>query len=70
MTVEEQIIWIRDASYLELFRWWRNAPVGDSMFVGEVGDYYVLKMKERRNQVGDAEHVRISKLIGWQKQKA
>ena len=59
--------WIDDASYEQLLSHWRNAPTGDQMFVGEVGDYYKVKMAEKRLEVGDSEAVRASKSIGWRR---
>ncbi len=44
---------------------WRFAPVGDPMFQGEVGAYYKKRMTEKREEVGNGEHVRASKSIGW-----
>ena len=66
MTPEEMKKWIDGASYEQLLSRWRNAPVGDQMFVGETGDYYKQKMEERRQEVGDAEHVKASKSVGWE----
>lgn len=57
--------WIDEASYADLLWRWRTAPVGDPMFQGEIGRYYDETMKRRRNEVGQAEHVRASKQIGW-----
>ena len=62
---EEKKRWIDNASYEELLRKWRFAPAGDPFFSGEVGDYYVQKLKEKHTEVGDAEHTRTSKAIGW-----
>ena len=71
MTKDEMRIWIDNASYEKLLgHWlghWRSASVGDPFFVGEIGDYYKKKMAEKRNEVGDAEHVRASKSIRWEK---
>ena len=65
MTPDEMKQWIDGASYQELLQKWRFAPAGDPFFVGEVGDYYVAKLAEKHTEVGDAEHTRISKAIGW-----
>lgn len=65
MTLEEAKIWIAAASYEQLLFHWRNAPVGDPMFQGEVGDYYSEEIAKRRKEVGNSEHVRASKSIGW-----
>lgn len=57
--------WIDDASYEELLRRWRFAPSGDPFFEGEMGEYYSRKIAERRKEVGEEEHTRVSKKIGW-----
>lgn len=57
--------WIDNASYEELLRHWRFALGGDPFFRGEVGNYYADVMARKRVEVGDAEHVRASKSIGW-----
>ncbi len=59
--------WIDNASYEELLRKWRFAPVGDPFFIGEMGAYYGRKLSEKRQEVGNEEHVRVSKMIGWAK---
>lgn len=64
MTVEQMKQWIDTASYEELLRKWRFAPVGDPFFQGDVGEYYTQVMQKKRQEVGDAEHVRASKYIG------
>lgn len=65
MTTEELKKQIDDMSYMELLRRWRFAPSGDSMFQGEVGDYYYKVMTEKRDAVGPEEHTATSKAIGW-----
>ena len=57
--------WIDNASYRELLSRWRFARSGNPFFEGEVGDYYAKVMKCKREEVGDAEHTRVSKSIGW-----
>lgn len=57
--------WIDNASYEELLGKWRFAPAGDPFFVGEMGEYYARKMDEKRAEVGEKEHVRVSKALGW-----
>jgi len=64
---KEQKDWIDSASYKQLLYRWRFAPVGDPMFQGDTGDYYSKIMGEKREEVGNAEHVRASKTIGWEK---
>ena len=66
MANEEQMIsWINNASYSELLRKWRFAKSGDPYFQGEVGDHYNKVMCEKKKEVGDEEHSRLSKEIGW-----
>ncbi len=60
----EQRKWIDNASYINLLRRWREAPVGDLMFLNDTGKYYEKVLKEKRAEVGNAEHVRASKAIG------
>ena len=59
----EQKKWIDEASYEDLLRRWRSAPVGDIMFQGDTYNYYSTAMKEKR-LANHAEHVRASKAIG------
>ena len=56
---------IDSEDYESLLRRWRFAPAGSPMFQGELGDYYSKVMQEKRKAVGDQEHVRASKAIGW-----
>jgi len=65
MTDDERKYWIDNASYRELLSRWRFARSGNPFFEGEVGDYYAKVMKCKREEVGDAEHTRVSKSIGW-----
>ena len=65
MNQEQMKQWIDTASYEELFRKWRFAPSGDPFFQGEIGNYYAEVMAKMRDEVGQDEHVRISKAIGW-----
>ena len=65
MTVEEMKTWIDHASYEQLLRKWRFAPIGDLFFQPPVGEYFTNKLVEKREEVGDGEHVRASKTIGW-----
>lgn len=54
--------WIDNATYEQLLAKWRFAPIGDSMFQGETGDYYAKVMAEKRKT---ADHVQASKTVGW-----
>lgn len=65
MTNEEMKKWIDNASYEELFEKWRNEGSGSPWFEGELGTYYSKVMSKMRKKVGENEHVRISKKIGW-----
>jgi hypothetical protein len=53
-------------SLRQLIERWRNAPIGDPMFVGEAGDYYRKVLDDKRRQASHEEQVRISKDIGWE----
>lgn len=57
--------WIDNASYEALLSKWRNAPVGDPFFQGEIGDYYKEALGCKRDLAGPAEAARASKAIGW-----
>jgi hypothetical protein len=57
--------WIDSASYEELLRKWRFALAGDKYFFGEAIVYYQQAMRQRKVEVGEAEHGRISKKLGW-----
>lgn len=61
----DQKEWIDTASYEELLRKWRYAPVGDPMFQDDTGQYYSKQMAEKRKEIGNDEQVRASKNIGW-----
>lgn len=52
--------------YHSLLHIWRTAPSGNPLFEGEVGTYYREVMEKKCQEVGQAEHVRVSKIIGWQ----
>lgn len=56
---------IDSMSYESMLALWRTAPIGHPLFLGKTGDYYAEVMKQKRAKVGDAEHVRASKNIGW-----
>lgn len=65
MNEKEMIEWIDNASYEELLHKWRFAPISDPFFMGEIGKYYDKVMRRKREEIGDDEHTRISKKIGW-----
>lgn len=57
--------WIDEANYEKLLRKWRFAPAGEEIFQGESGVYYADVLAILRAQVGENEHTRVSKEIGW-----
>jgi len=61
----EQKKTIDDMPYEAMLRLWRNSPIGNSMFSGETGKYFSEVMNDKRAKVGNDEHVRASKNIGW-----
>lgn len=52
-------------TYEQLLEGWRHTPVGDPMFQGESGTYWAQRMRQLREQLGNAQHVAASKRIGW-----
>jgi len=64
-THDEMICWIDAATYQQLLERWRNAPCGDHMMIGEIGDYFVRVLREKRGQLTHNEQVTVSKRIGW-----
>lgn len=65
MTLAEAKVIIDAMGYEEMLRRWRTHPAGSPLFQGEIGKYYSDAMAKKREQVGNAEHVRASKSIGW-----
>ena len=59
--VEKQ--WIDSADYEQLLRRWRYAPVGDSMFQGDTGQYYQETLFRKRDELGQ-QAAEISKSLG------
>jgi hypothetical protein len=66
MTADEKQ-WIDNASYQELLRRWRFAPSSDPIIQDKTGAYFQTVLHRRRAELGVDEHVRISKLVGWEK---
>ena len=56
---------IDNLSYEQLLSRWRFAPPGDRWFQGETGDYWGSAMNKKKEEIGQAEAVRVSKDIGW-----
>jgi len=61
--IKEDKEWIDNASYEDLLRRNRHAPLGDRIFLGETGQYFCTSLKSK--YPGDAEHTATSKRIGW-----
>lgn len=57
--------WIDNASYFQLLKKNRFAAIGDPLFQGETGKYYLKVMAEKRQSIGNDAHVATSKAIGW-----
>ena len=57
--------WIDNASYEELLRRWRFAPMDDPMFRMDTGEYYRVIMNKRGSELDACERVAISKRVGW-----
>jgi len=64
MTEVQMKDWIDNASYEDLLRRWRFAPVGDLYFQGSIGDYYAEVMNKKKNELPHEDQVRASKNIG------
>ena len=65
MISEEMKKIIDNMNYRTMLTKWRFALSGDPMFQGEVGKYFEKVMIELRKEIGDVQHTRISKEIGW-----
>ena len=57
--------YIDGLTYEEMLRKMRYAPVGDPMFQGETGEYFLKVMGQKRDRLATGEHTAISKRIGW-----
>ena len=62
----ENKAFIDKMSYRSLLENWRFAPVGDSWFEGETGEYWGKRLKELRD-AAPVPAVADSKSIGWEK---
>lgn len=56
---------IDSMDYESMLDLWRNAPSGHPMFQGEIGIYFGEVMKNKRNNLTQAQQVSASKNIGW-----
>lgn len=57
--------WIDNATYEQLLEHWRNAPIGNPIFQGDIGKYYSEVIRRKRSEVGHNVAVAASKRIGW-----
>jgi len=64
MTPEHQRF-IDNSDYERLLSKWRFAPTGDPLFQGDTGEYYAEVMARKRDEIGQAEAVLVSKRVGW-----
>ena len=56
---------IDDLDYFHLLRRWRYGPLGDPMFQGETGDYWLARMNHLKSQPdGHERAVAASKMLG------
>jgi len=60
--------WIDNASYEELLRKWRFAPVGSPWFTGDIGNYYSEVMSKGKLLISNADAVKASKKLGWEEE--
>lgn len=59
---DEGKVYIDNLTYEEMLRRWRFGAMGDSIFQGDSGKYWIKVMEEKRQRV---DHVKISKMLGW-----
>ena len=57
--------WIMKASYKDLLLRNRFGGIGDHIFQGVIGKFYMEQMSMKRSELSNAEQVQISKQIGW-----
>ena len=62
---DKQKQFIDNASYEDLLRKWRHAPLGDEYFVKGVWEYYTDVMQDKKRKLPRGEFVEISKRVGW-----
>ena len=65
MTESEMKMWIDGATYEQLLRRWRDAPLGEQIFVGEMGSYYARALFDKKAALPTSEAVQVSKRVGW-----
>jgi len=58
---------IDSMNYEQMLRLWRNSKIGEPLFRGETGSYFIDQMEAKKTALPDGEAVEISKRIGWEK---
>ncbi len=53
--------------YYSILKKWRFDSLDSEWFQGETGKYWLKRMSELRKQIGEQEHIKTSKQIGWDK---
>jgi hypothetical protein len=51
--------------YEQMLRLNRFGSLGDPLFIGQVGEYFVKSMREKKDKLTPGEQVAVSKRIGW-----
>ncbi len=62
----DQKEWIDNANYEALLRRNRFAPLGDPIFQGDTGAYFLEVMSHKKALLSNENQVATSKRIGWQ----
>jgi hypothetical protein len=60
---------IDDMSFEDMLYHWRFDEPGNTLFQGEIGDYFTKIMQEKQNKLAEGEFTLISKRIGWKKKQ-
>ncbi len=50
---------IDNMSYESMFKLWRSAPIGDSTFQGEIGEYFTKIFQEKKAALKPGEYTTI-----------
>ncbi len=65
MAYEEMKQWVDNATYEMLLLKWRDSPFDDPFFWGEMGEYYLQTIIDKRSEVGEEEHKRVLARLSW-----
>jgi hypothetical protein len=60
---------INRMNYEDMVRALRFAPIGDPMFIGEVGDFFGHRLRILQSELSTAAQVAVSKLVGYDSPK-